>query len=313
MLGSIPESVTTDVRAQAEVRRRRSRVVRLFRRLLRTPAAVVGFALTFAMLLVALFADQIAPVDPFVPVGTALHSPSWAHVMGTDNLGRDVLSGVAHGARTSLIVMVVTVTIASIIGITVGAVSGYRRGLIDDLLMRVTEVFQALPRFFLAVLVVALFGPGIERIILVLGITSWPTLARVVRATILSTSQQDFVWSARALGASELRIVLYHVLPNVAASAVVVIALMGATVVLVEASLGFIGLGDPNVISLGSMARNAQPFMRVAPWLVVFPGVAIVLLTLGLNLVGDAVNDLLNPLRDPRTLGRGRRRRRARG
>jgi peptide/nickel transport system permease protein len=269
---------------------------RLLRRLLHTPAGLVGLVLTGAVVLVAVFADQLAPGDPFAAAGPSLGEPSRAHPMGTDNLRRDILRAVVHGARTSMTIVVVVVVISSVIGIGVGAITGYRGGLLDDVLMRITEMLQAVPRFFLAILVVGLFGAGTDKLILLLGLTSWPLLARVVRAETLSVRRWPFVEAARAVGASDARILFRHVIPNVMPSAVVVISLMGARVILIEAGLSFLGLGDPNQISWGYLINNAQRFLTVAWWMSVFPGLAIVTAVLGLSLLSDALNDVLNPL-----------------
>jgi peptide/nickel transport system permease protein len=215
--------------------------------------------------------------------------------MGTDNLGRDVLSGVVHGARTSAQVVLWVVVMATAIGLAVGAVAGYRSGLVDDVLMRITDLFQSVPRFFLALLVIALFGSGVDNLIVVLGLTSWPLLARVVRADALSLRERDFVVAARSLGASDARILVRHLLPNLLPSVIVVVSLLGSRIVLLEASLAFIGLSDPNVMSLGYLTSNAQRFLRVAWWMSVFPGAAIALGVLGINLLGDAFNDARNP------------------
>lgn len=266
------------------------------RMLLRTPAGIAGALLLGAVLVAALTASVVGPQDPFASVGAPLQPPSADNLMGTDDLGRDILSGVVHGARTSLFVVLSVLAIAGPIGMAVGMVAGYRGGLVDDVLMRVTEIFQTLPLFFVAVVVVALFGPGMVKLVLVLGLSSWPVLARVVRAESLSLKQREFVEAARSVGASNLRILVRHILPNVMAPAVVMLSLMGATVILLEAALGFIGLGDPAVMSWGYMANNAQRFLRVAWWMAVFPGAAIVIAVLGLNLFGDAMNDLKNPL-----------------
>ena len=266
------------------------------RQLLRAPGGVVGVVLTGATLGVGLLADALAPSDPFRSVGAPLRPPSGAHLMGTDNLGRDLFSAVVQGARTSMIVVVGAAAIASAIGLGMGALSGYRGGVLDDLLMRLTEMFQSVPRFFLALLVVALFGADLKNLVLVLGLTSWPLLARVVRAESLSVRQREFVQAARAVGASDARVIVRHVLPNVFPAALVVIALMGSRVIVLEASLSFLGLGDPNAISWGLLASNSQEFMRVAWWMTLFPGVAIVIAVLGLNLLSDALNDVLNPL-----------------
>ncbi len=267
----------------------------MLRRVLRNPAGLLGLVITVALVGVAVFAAQLAPSDPFRTVAPPLQAPSDAHLMGTDNLGRDVLSGVIHGARTSSQVVLWVVAMATVIGVAVGAVAGFRAGLVDDLLMRFTDLFQSVPRFFLALLVIALFGAGVDNLILVLGLTSWPLLARVVRADALSLRERDFVAAARSLGASDARILARHVLPNLLPSVIVVVSLLGSRIILLEASLSFIGLGDPNVMSWGYLTSNAQRFLRVAWWMSVFPGAAIALGVLGINLLGDAFNDARNP------------------
>lgn len=238
---------------------------------------------------VGLLADVLAPADPLLPAGPSLTPPSRAHLMGTDALGRDLLSGVVHGARSSVLIVVAVGAIVLVVGLAVGLASGYRGGRTDDVLMRATELIQVLPRFFLAVVAIALFGPGLDLLVLVLGLTSWATLARVVRAEVLTLSRQDFVDSARALGASHLRVVWRHVLPNALPPTVVYLGLVLAQVLLLEASLGFLGLGDPNRVSWGYLAGQAQEFLRVAWWLSFFPGLAIALAVLGLNLFGDGL------------------------
>jgi peptide/nickel transport system permease protein len=252
-------------------------------------------ALTLAVVMVAAFAGVIAPVDPFASVAPPLTPPSRAHALGTDDLGRDLLAGIVHGARTSLVVVLSVTLLASAIGVTIGTVAGYRAGITDDVLMRLTELVQVVPRFFLAVLVIALFGPGLDRLVLVLGLTSWPAIARVVRAETLSLARREFAEAAHALGARAARVLVRHVLPNALPAAVVVVSVNAGTVILIEAGLGFIGLGDPHVISWGYLANNAQRFLRVAWWMALFPGAAIALAVLGVNLLGDELNDLLNP------------------
>jgi len=258
-------------------------------------AGSLGVGITGALIALALLAGRIAPGDPFASVASPLSPPSAAHLMGTDDLGRDLLSCVIHGARTSLLVAFTVTAFASLVGITVGTISGWRGGALDDLLMRITELVQVIPRFFLAVVVIALFGPGLDRLILLLGLTSWPLIARVVRAEILSLKAREFVEAARALGTPAPRILAREVLPGVLPSAVVVASVNAAGVILLEAGLSFLGLGDPDVVSWGYLANNAQRFLGVAWWMMVFPGAAIALAVLGLNLVGDALNDALNP------------------
>lgn len=273
-----------------------------------TPAGILGTGLTLTVGVVAVFAGLIAPADPFASAGPALSPPSGDHPMGTDNFGRDIFTGVVHGLRTSMTLVLWVIAISLTIGLVVGMVSGYWGGLVDDLLMRITEVFQAIPLFFLALLVVGFFGAGLDNLILLLGFTSWELLARVVRADTLSLRQREFVEAARACGARERRIVLRHVLPSVFPAAVVVIALVGSRVILIEAALSFLGFGDPNVISLGYLVFNAQAFLQVAWWMSVFPGLAIAVAVLGLNLLGDVVNDVLDPTSTRRKPRLGRRR-----
>lgn len=264
----------------------------LLRRVVGVPSGLVGLVLMLLVVAAAVFANQIAPTSPFAIDGPVLQAPSAAYPMGTDDLGRDTFSGVVHGARASLILSLAVGAIVALMGLGIGAVSGYVGGLVDDALMRATEAVQVLPRFFLAILVIALFGPGLDRVVLVLGLTSWPILARVVRAEVLSVRERDFIMSARALGATDVRIVLRHVLPNVVPVVVAFLTLSVAQALLVEASLGFIGLGDPNVMTWGLLAGNARDVIRVAWWMAVFPGLAIALAVLGLNLLGDAFSSV---------------------
>jgi peptide/nickel transport system permease protein len=260
---------------------------------LRSLSGVVGAVLTTLVFLTALVAGRLAPHDPFVPSGPSLSPPSAAHPMGTDALGRDLLSGVLFGARTSMFVAVGVGAIALVVGVTIGAVSGSAGGRTDDILMRLTEIVQVVPRFFLAILAIALFGTSQLVLISVFGFTSWVVLARVVRAEVLSLKEREFVQAARSQGASSLHILLREILPNALPVTIVYLALLLAHVILLEASLGFLGLGDPNTISWGYLAGQAQQFLRVAWWMSVFPGLAITLTVLGLNLLGDSLTDVL--------------------
>ena len=295
MAGSTPAFVSTEAAAGlAEGAEPVGRSWSL-RRFWRHPAAVVGLVLTGLLASIGLLAGQLAPGDPFANAGLPLHPPSSEHLFGTDNLGRDLWRAVAHGLGTSVRVALSVVVIASAVGVAVGVVAGYGGRRIDDVLMRASELFQAVPRFFLVLLVLALFGQGTTNLVLVLGVTSWPVLARVVRAETFSVREREFVEAARSLGASDARIVLHHVLPNVLPAAVVVVALLASRVVLLEASLSFLGLGDPSVMSLGFLVGNAQRFMRVAWWMSVFPGAVIALAVLAVNLLADGLNDTFTP------------------
>lgn len=262
-------------------------------RTLARPGGRTGAGLVAGLAVVALLAPVLAPADPYAISGPSLAPPGGAHLLGTDALGRDLLSGLLFGARASLFVAVGVAALVLVVGGTVGAFSAWLGGWWDDVLMRLTEFFQALPRFFLAILAIAVFGPGLQLLILVLGLTSWTMLARVVRAEVLSLKQREFVDAARALGASSARIVLRELLPNALPPALALLGLIMGRVLLVEASLGFLGLGDPNTVSWGLIAGSAQPYLRLAWWLPFFPGLAILLAVLGFNLLGDAVTAAL--------------------
>lgn len=267
---------------------------RLLGRVLRMPGGVIGLMTTVVVVAVAVAAPLLAPVDPFAVNGPPLAPPSTDHPMGTDALGRDLLSGVIFGARTSVLVAGGVASLVLVIGTGVGLLSGYVGGWVDDVLMRGTEAFQVLPRFFLALVVIAFLGPGLDRLVLVLGVTSWPLLARVVRSQVLSLRHRDFVEAARASGASGTRIVVREILPNALPAAVALLGLVLAQVILIEAGLSFLGLGDPNTMSWGTLASEAQRFLRVAWWMSLFPGLAILVAVLGLNLLSDALTDALS-------------------
>jgi peptide/nickel transport system permease protein len=217
------------------------------------------------------------------------------HWLGTDDLGRDVWAQTVYGSRVSLMVGIVTAIVAVAIGTLVGGLAGYYGGWVDTVLMRVAEFFQTLPRFVLALIVIALFGAGIGKMILVIAILSWPQTARLVRASFASLRQQPFVDAARVGGMGDWSLMLREILPNVAAPIIVTGSLDVAAAILLEAGLGFFGLGDPNHISWGGMLNDAQQYLRMAWWMSLFPGLAIALTVLSFNVLGDALNDALNP------------------
>jgi len=257
--------------------------------------AVIGLTLSLGLVAVALAAGLVRPGDPLRPVGSPLQPPSATFPMGTDDLGRDVLAAVVHGARTSLAIGGTVALASALLGSLIGGLAGYAGGPTDDLLMRLTELFQVVPRFFLALVVAALFGSSVPVVTLLLALTFWPATARIVRAQVLSLREREFVVAARALGAREARILLRHVLPNALAGVVVSAALQVGAAILVEASLAFLGLGDRRLPSWGFMLSTAQPFLRTAPWLALGPGAALVLTVLAVNLTADALNEQLNP------------------
>jgi peptide/nickel transport system permease protein len=267
----------------------------LWRRYKRNRAAVMGIGIVLFFGGLALFAPFLAPFNPLATGKDSFHRPDSRYLMGTDDLGRDLFSGVLWGARTSLLVGILAALTSTLIGVVVGALAGYYGGMTDDLLMRITEFFLVIPRFFLVLVIVALFGSSIWNVILVIGILSWPVTARLVRVEFLSIKEKEFIEASRAAGATDLRIILRHILPNATPPIVVSGSLQIARAILLEAGLSFLGLGDPNQMSWGVMLYNAQRFLRHAWWTALFPGIAIFLVVMGFNLVGDGLNDALNP------------------
>ena len=268
-----------------------SDVWRSFRRSRAAVAALFALALYLSA---AVFADSVAR-DPLKTSAETFRPPSARHIFGTDDLGRDVFSGVVHGARVSLVVGVTVALLGGLVGGVVGAAAGYAGGAVDDALMRVTELFLIPPRFFLALVAAALFGSNYFTLVLVLAVTYWPATARLVRAEVLSIRERNFVEAARAVGAGHARILLREILPNVLPLVVTNVVLMVGGAILVAAGLEFIGLGDSSRISWGYMLHNGEHFMRDAWWLIFFPALAVSLLVLALNAVGDALNRALDP------------------
>ncbi len=265
------------------------------------PASLVVGCL-FLMILggAALSAGALMRASPFKSVAAPLRPPSADHWLGTDDLGRDVLTRVVYGGRVSLLVGGMVAVTSAALGITVGASAGFYGGVVDDVLMRVAETVQVVPRFFLAIVVASLFGGRVWVIGLLLGLTFWPSTARVLRAQILSLREREFVVAARAAGAAEGRILWRHVFPQALPVVLVSAALQVGAAMLVEAGLSFLGLGDQSAVSWGSMLNGAQMFVRTAWWMSLFPGMAIVGAVLGANLLADGLQDLMDPRRTVR-------------
>ncbi len=241
------------------------------------------------LVLIAVTAPWLARDDPSAISADALRPPDAAHLFGTDDLGRDLFSAVVHGTRTSLVVGFVAAALSACVALLVGGAAAIRGGATDQVLMRGTEFVQAVPRFFLIVLIVSLFGSVYSVIILVIGLTTWPATARVFRAQVLGVLGRDFIMASRASGGSDAAILVRHVLPH---TRPVVAAELSYTVggaILAEAGLSFLGLGDPTVISWGALLGGAQHFVREAWWMSVFPGIAITLTVLGCNLLADSL------------------------
>jgi peptide/nickel transport system permease protein len=243
----------------------------------------------------SLLAGRIAPYDPFALSQEALSPPTAAHLMGTDNIGRDIFSGVIYGSGPTLAVGFFTAVVAAVVGVFVGAMSGYFGGATDLVLMRIAEFFQMFPVFFVALVIITLSGPGLTKVIVVLGLTGWPGIARLVRVAFLSLKNSEFIEAAWSVGCSNQRLILRHMLPNGIAAAVVAASFVVGRAILTEAGLSFLGLGDPSALSWGQMLNNAQQFLTRAWWLAFFPGCAIALTVIATNALGDALNDFMNP------------------
>lgn len=262
----------------------------------RSRLGVIGLAVLVLFFVLAAGDSHIAPYGARATgVGPSFAPPSLAYIMGTDNLGRDVFSRFLSGCRISLLVGVFAALASTAIGLLVGMVAGYFGGGIDNVLMRLTEFFQTIPRFFLAMIAVALFGANIWNIIFAIAILSWPVTARLVRAEYLSLRHREFADAARVVGVSTFGILVVELLPNAIGPVIVNGSLQVAQAILLEAGLSYLGLGDPGNASWGVMLYEAQPSLRNAWWMSVFPGLGIFLVVLSLNLVGDAINDALSP------------------
>lgn len=274
---------------------RRPRTSGVFRQFLKNQAAILGAVILISLILVAILAPVLAPY-PFRQVSlNTVASPSPTHLFGTDDLGRDTFSGIVMGARTSLTVGFVAALTSMLIGVIVGLLSGYFGGAVDETLMRITEFILVTPTFFLVLVVVTLLGPSIVNIVLVIGLFSWPRIARVVRGQVLSLKQLEYVQAVRAIGASSLRTAFRHILPNALPAVIVIGSLQVGQAILTESALSFLGLGDPLAPSWGKMLNNAQTLLNRSLWQAFFPGLAIFLAVLSVNLVGDGLNDAFNP------------------
>ena len=267
------------------------------RRFFRRPAAVGGLVIISLFIIVALLAPWVAPFDPTQTSWTLIRkAPSWAHWMGTDENGRDVLSRVIWGARASLLAGVISVTIASGVGVPVGLMAGFAGGKIDMVIGRLVDAMLASPFLILAIALAAFLGPSLQNAMIAIGITATPIFVRVSRAATMDAATNDYVEAARALGNPPWRVAVRHVLPNIVPPVMVQATLAIAGAIIAEASLSFLGLGQqPPAPSWGSMLNSAQHFLTQAPWLAIFPGAAIFLAVFSFNLIGDGLRDALDP------------------
>ena len=265
--------------------------------LIQNKVAMVGFSILFIFVVIALIGPYLYDGSPWRMVQRPFLPPfqNSNYLLGTDTLGRDVLAGLIYGARISLLVGFVSTIIALLIGIPLGAYAGYYGGWVDEVLMRFTEIFQTVPSFALAVVLVAIFEPSVYSITGAIAIVSWPPVARLVRGEFLSLRSQEYVLAAKLNGQTNRNIILREILPNSLSPIIVLASLMVASAILLESSLSFLGLGDPEIMSWGYMIGAAKTVIRQAWWLSFIPGVAIAITVLSLNLLGEGLNEALNP------------------
>lgn len=273
-------------------------MMRFARHFFSRPTAAFGFAVFFVIVVIALAAPLIFSRGPFTIVGMPLLAPGSPSLLaGSDVLGRDMAVGLAYGARISLLVGITSTLGAIGIGVLLGAVAGYYGGVVDDLLMRFTEFFQIIPTFVLLMVLVAFMQPSLGSAVIGIALISWPQVARVVRGEFLSLREREFVQAARVLGLSDANIIFSQILPNALSPIVVISSMMVGNAILTESALSFLGLGDPNLLSWGSMIGGSRSAMWVAWWTTVLPGLCIMVTVLSLNFIGDGLNDALNPRR----------------
>lgn len=266
------------------------------RAFLRHPAGLLGFAILSLVVLAAALAPIVYPGSPWDMAGAPLRPPGTAGAaLGTDTMGRDIAAGIMHGARVSLMIGIASTLASLLLGVTLGAIAGVAGETVDHLIVRVIEIFQTIPNFVLAILLVAILTPSIGTIILAIGLVSWPPLARLTRIQVKSIAAREFVQAARCQGQSAASVLLRHIIPNAISPIIVTGSMAVASAILIEAALSFMGLGDPNFMSWGYMIGAGRTVIRQAWWASLFPGLAILLTAVGINLIGEALNDALNP------------------
>jgi len=270
---------------------------KIVRRFIRNKLAVLGAFIVVVVCGMAIFAPCIAPYDPLeMNFNVILASPSSSHIFGTDMYGRDIFSRIVYGARISLKIGFIVVGIGATVGTILGGTAGYFGGLYDMIIMRIVDLLLAFPFLILAIVIAAALGPSIVNVMVALGSVSWLRYARIVRGEVLSIKEREYIDAGRAIGASNLRILIRHVLPNCAACVLVLATLQMASALIAAASLNFLGMGvQPPQPAWGAMLNDAQEFLREAWWYSFFPGVAIVITVLGINFVGDGLRDALDP------------------
>ncbi len=268
-----------------------------FKRLLKNPTAVIGLIIISFAVFVAIFAPQLAPYDPFLmSLPRAHEAPSFDHPLGTDFFGRDILSRIIHGTRISLLMGVAVVSIRAGIGIILGLIAGFYRGIVEAIIMRITDAVIAFPAIVLALAIMAYRGQGLFNVMIALSVVGWTGYARLVRGEVLSLREREYITAARGLGMRDFRIIFRHILPNCLASIIIFATVGIAAPIISEAGLSFLGLGArSDQVTWGFMLSTGRPYLRDAWWTVTFPGLAIMIVVLGFNLLGDGLRDILDP------------------
>lgn len=266
-----------------------------WKRYKKTRTAVFGLVIILLLAFVAINASWLAPYDPYQITKDRFSPPTAQHWLGTDDMGRDILSRIIYGSRVSLTIGFFIAALSMTIGIVIGAVSGYFGGRVDALLQRLVEMIQMMPTMVLIIVVLLLLGGGIDRIVIIMGLLGWTGTARVVRAEFLSHREREYVEASRALGFGKIHIIFSEILPAVIPTVLVIMAMNISGAILMEAGLSFLGLGDTSIITWGQMLQNAQRWISHAWWISLFPGLAIFLTVLSFNLIGDGINDAINP------------------
>tara|TARA_B100000073_G_scaffold31749_1_gene24144 strand:+ start:3644 stop:4522 length:879 start_codon:yes stop_codon:yes gene_type:complete len=263
---------------------------------IRNFSAVCAMLVLIVIIILAIFGPSLYPTDPFEMVWMPFSPPGQeGFLLGTDYLGRDLMAGLVHGARVSILVGISAAFMSVVIGITIGAMAGYYRGTVEEILMRLTEFFQVLPTLLFSMVIVALFGASLPMIVIAIGLVSWTAVARITRAEFLRIRELEFVLASRASGASDFRLIFSVILPNALPPIIVQAALMVGSAILFEAGLSFLGLSDPNIVSWGQIIGSNRQYILDASYTVTVPGLAIFITVLAISLVGDGLNDALNP------------------
>ena len=257
--------------------------------------AMAGAVILAGITGMALLGPLLYEVNPFDMVGRPFQLPFGEHFLGTDVSGRDILAGLLHGASVSLSIGLISTLVATVIGVTLGALAGYYGGWLDEVLMRLTDFFLTIPSFVLAVVLVAIFSPTTTSVTLAIAVVSWPSVARLMRGEFINQRSREYVQACHTIGMKDREIIFFQILPNALPPVIVVSSLMVATAILTESGLSFLGLSDPNVVSWGYMIGVARSSLRTAWWMVAIPGFTIVITVLAINLVGEGINDALNP------------------